>query len=498
MSRPSKGLVRNGLGLRGSVALGISSTAPVYSLAATLGFIVLAAGEQTPAALIIAFIPMLFIAFAYRELNREDPDCGTTFTWAAGALGKRTGWMGGWALALSGVFVLANLAQISGLYLWTLISPELAKNTAVVTATGLGFIALMTWVNVRGIRAGSVVQKLLGAVQAGALGLFVISMAVKLMTGDAPAPTAVQASWFNPAAFDSVQSMTQAVLLALFIYWGWDTCLALSEETRNPARTPGMAAVISASLLVGIYTGVSVLAMMFAGTGKDGTGLGNEENAGDVFHVLAEAAMGPWAWVVIVAVLVSAVSSTQTTILPTARGTLAMALQGALPARFGTVDPRYGTPVFSTVVMGVVSAGYYAGMTLISEDMLGDSIASLGLMIAFYYGLTGIACVIRFRGVLTASARNLWFKGILPAAGALAMAGAFTVSAIDMFERDYGATTIFGIGGTFVIGVGTLAAGVPLMELWYRRRAGKKPAGQHTDPEDRQEERHEDPVSTGV
>lgn len=497
MSQPSKGLVRNGLGLRGSIALGLSSTAPVYSLAATLGFIVLAAGEQTPAALIIAFIPMLLIAFAYRELNRDEPECGTTYTWAARTLGRRTGWMGGWALALSGVFVLANLAQVAGQYFWTLISPELSESTVVVTATGLGFIALMTWVNVRGIRAGSTVQKLLGAVQACALGMFVISMAVKLMTGDAPAPTAVEASWFNPAAFDSVQSMTQAVLLALFIYWGWDTCLALSEETRDPARTPGKAAVISASLLVGIYTGVSVLAMMFAGTGTDGTGLGNEDNAGDVFYALAEEAMGPWAWIVIIAVLVSVVSSTQTTILPTARGTLSMALQGALPARFGTVDPRYGTPVFSTVIMGVVSAGYYAGMTLISEDMLGDSIASLGLMIAFYYGVTGLTCVVRFRSELGTSARNLWFKGILPAAGALAMMTAFAISAVDMFDRGYGATTIFGIGGTFVIGVGSLAAGVPIMELWHRHRDRKLKNGPPAGPEPQQEQ-PEDTVTAGV
>ena len=91
-------------------------------------------------------------------------------------------------------------------------------------------------------------------------------------------------------------------------------------------------------------------------------------------------------WVLVVAVMISAVSSTQTTILPTARGTLAMAAYKALPKRFATVHPRYKTPSFSTLVMGIVAIVYYVGMTLISDNILPDSILSLGLAIAFYYG----------------------------------------------------------------------------------------------------------------
>ena len=76
----------------------------------------------------------------------------------------------------------------------------------------------------------------------------------------------------------------------------------------------------------------------------------------------------------VIAVLVSAVSSTQTTILPTARGTLSMATYRALPSRFKTVHPRFNTPSFSTLMMGVVASVYYIGMTLISDNILQDSI----------------------------------------------------------------------------------------------------------------------------
>ena len=67
--------------------------------------------------MVLAFIPMYFIAVAYAELNKAEPDCGTTFTWAARAFGTRTGWMGGWGIIAADVIVMANLAQIAGLLL---------------------------------------------------------------------------------------------------------------------------------------------------------------------------------------------------------------------------------------------------------------------------------------------------------------------------------------------------------------------------------------------
>ena len=463
-----KGLATGTLGLWGSVVIGLASTAPVYSLVATLGFVVLAVGAQAPIAFIIAFIPMLFIAFAYRELNRAVPDCGTTFTWGTKAFGPFVGWMGGWGVAVAGMVVLANLAQIGGQYLWLLVGDgSLASNVPVVTATGVVFIALMTWVSYRGIELGERVQNVLLAVQYFALALFAIVAFIKVGTGDAPNPTPVSLEWFNPFAFTDYSGFIEAVLLALFIYWGWDTCLALNEETKDPKRIPGRAALVTTVILLVTYVTVTVAAMSYAGLGTDGTGLANEDNANDVFLALKDLILGPWAWILVVAVLVSAVSSTQTTILPTARGTLAMAAYKALPTRFATVHPKYQTPSFSTLVMGIVAIVYYVGMTFISENILADSILSLGLAIAFYYGITGFACVWYFRKDLFRSARDFFFKGLFPLLGGLMLAYAFIQSCIDMYDVDYGYTIIWGIGGTFVIGVGALAFGVVLMLVWW-------------------------------
>src|SRR4051794_30312134 len=89
-----KGLKRGTVGLLSSIVIGTASTAPAYSLAATLGFVVIAVGVKAPSMMLLAFIPMYFIAVGYSELNKREPDCGTTFTWAARAFGPRTGWLG--------------------------------------------------------------------------------------------------------------------------------------------------------------------------------------------------------------------------------------------------------------------------------------------------------------------------------------------------------------------------------------------------------------------
>ena len=464
---PSKGLATGTLGLFGSTVIGLASTAPVYSLAATLGFVVLAVGAQAPIAFIIAFVPMLLIAFAYRELNRAVPDCGTTFTWATKAFGPRVGWMGGWGMAVAGMVVLANLAQIGGKYFWLLVNPGFAEDPLIVTATGVVFIALMTFISYRGTEIGEKLQNVLLGIQYLALVVFVIAAVVAVSTGTAPeGATAPDLSWFNPFAFESASGFVEAVLLALFIYWGWDTCLALNEETKDPERTPGRAAILSTLILLVTYVGVTVAAMAYAGLGSTGLGLSNEENAEDVFFALKDVLFGPWAWLLVIAVLVSAVSSTQTTILPTARGTLAMAAYRALPKRFGVVHPKYQTPAFSTIVMGVVSTVFYVGLTFISEDFLSDTILSLGLAIAFYYSITGFACVWFFRRELFANAHNVFFKFLFPLLGALMLTAAFIFSAIDMFNPDYGYTVLFGVGGVFVIGIGSLALGVVLMIVW--------------------------------
>jgi amino acid transporter len=121
-------------------------------------------------------------------------------------------------------------------------------------------------------------------------------------------------------------------------------------------------------------------------------------------------------------VLSSAAASTQTTILPTARTTLSMAVYKALPRAFAKVHPKYLTPTVSTLVMGAIAIALYIPLNYMSGgNVIPDAVTAIGLYIAFYYGLTGFACAWYYRKTLTSSMRNLWMRGILPVLGGLIM-----------------------------------------------------------------------------
>src|ERR1700748_72036 len=104
-----KGLKTGALGLVSSIVMGVASPPPAYSIAATLGFIVAVVGLGAPIVAVLAFVPMLLTSIGYSELNKSDPDCGTTFTWATRAFGPKTGWVGGWGIIGAGLLVMGSL-----------------------------------------------------------------------------------------------------------------------------------------------------------------------------------------------------------------------------------------------------------------------------------------------------------------------------------------------------------------------------------------------------
>ena len=474
----SKGLRAGALGLVGSIVVGIASTAPAYSLAASLGYVVIVqngngiVGVKAPLIMVLAFVPMYLIAVAYSELNRAEPDCGTTFTWAARAFGTRTGWMGGWGIIAADVIVMANLSQIAGSYTFALVGADtLAASTFWSTVAGIVWIAVMTYICYRGIEVSVRIQYALLGVEIVTLVAFAVFALVKVYTDDAPGGIKPSLSWLSPAGLSGT-AIVSATLIAVFIYWGWDTAVATNEEADDPATTPGRAAVISTVLLLMIYALVSVATIAFAGVGTSGIGLGNVDNADDVFAAMGHDVFGGGVvgWIMVhllaICVLTSASASTQTTILPTARTSLSMAAFKALPARFARIHPKYLTPTDSTIWMGAISIVFYVGLTLVSANILADTIAAVGLLIAFYYGLTGFVCAWFYRRTMWGRPRDVLMQGVLPLAGGILLLGFFVKACFTYADPNYGYTSLGKVGGVFLIGVGSLVLGVVLMFLY--------------------------------
>jgi amino acid transporter len=482
-----KGLKDGAIGLLSNTVIAIASVAPAYSLAAALAFVVGYVGLQSPVVMLLAFIPMACVAVGYSELNKVMPDCGTTFTWGTKTFGPKTGWMGGWGIIAADVIVMANLAGIAASYLFQFVGhfshsdwiSGLGNNKWWTLLVGIAWIIAMAYICYIGIEISARLQYGLLAIELIMLGILSVTALGKVYGGSA-GPQAIHPSWSWLNPFHSTLSgFALGMLTALFIYWGWDTAVSVNEETRDKTTAPGRAAITSTVVLLVTYVLVTVAAQAYAGIGDKGIGLNNPDNSGDVLSVLGNSVFGTtgfgWflAGLLILMVLSSAAASTLTTILPTARTTLSMAVYRSIPSQFARIHRRYLTPTWSTVGMALASIVFYAGMTLISTNLLGDTISSLGLMIAFYYGLTGLSCVWWFRKDLGRSRHDLLFKGILPGFGALVLFVFFFYGAQQFWSASYGSTfwTLpfpphWEIGGVFLTGIGALVVGVVLMFIY--------------------------------
>src|SRR5437660_12926940 len=263
-----KGLKRDALGYISNLVIAIASTAPAYSLAATLGFIVAVAGVgfHAPAVLIVSFIPILFVSVGYRFLNLADPDAGTTFAWTTRAVGPQIGWVNGWAIFLADIIVMASLAAIASNYTFLLFRSGGAPSNFWLIVGAVVWIAVMTWICYRGIELSARIQTFLLSLEIFTLALFVVVALIKVYANSPKGSIHVSASWFNP--FDlSWNSLIDAVLLGIFIYWFWASGVAVNEESRDATRGPGRAAVVSTVILLLIYVLVSVAAQAYHGTG---------------------------------------------------------------------------------------------------------------------------------------------------------------------------------------------------------------------------------------
>lgn len=461
----SKGLASGQLGLFAAVMIGISTIAPAYVLTSSIGPTVQAIGTQLPAIFIIGFIPMFLVALAYRELNADTPDSGTTFTWVSQAFGPVLGWLGGWGLLAANIIVLSNLAGVAVDFFYLFLSQatgnpalaELSGNKAINIITCLVFVGAAVFIACRGLTTTRMVQYVLVGFQLAVLAWFTIGAISQ--AAEQPGHLAFDASWFNPMQIDSFSAFAVGLSLSIFAFWGWDVCLTMNEETKNGEKTSGRAAALTAVGVLAIYLIGSIAMVMFAGIGETGLGLRNPENAENVFTSIATPVMGPFAILLSLAVLSSCAASLQSTMISPARSLLAISHHGALPKRFASIN-RFKSPAFATMVAGGVSAGFYALMRVLSNNVLNDTILALGMMICFYYGLTALACVWYFRHTALDSVRNFLLRLVAPLLGGIALVAVFVQTSIDSWDPAYGSgSEIFGIGLVFVIGVGIIALG---------------------------------------
>jgi amino acid transporter len=413
-------LKRGAIGYISNLCISMASTAPAYTLAASVGFLVLTQGVGThgPAVILVSFIPIFCLASAYKYMNNADPDCGTAFSWAARAISPSFGFMLGWFILFSDIVGNAQQSHLVGAYTFSLFGMHGAANSTVaVLLVGIVFIVILTWICWRGIELSARTQQALLAIELGILLLFAVVALIKAYTGSHPGSMPVSLDWFNPFQM-SFGSLVEGMLLGVFFFWGWDTGVMTNEESENASTAPGNAAVMSTVVLIVVFLLVTVAAQAYGGTAY----LAKHPN--DIFAGgLSSDVLGPLHFLLTIAVLLSTAAATQTTILPAARTALSMSRRGAIPAKLGEIHPTNLIPGPATIWAGIISVVWFIAISFISTDVLGDCVSGLGLLVCIYYGWVGFSCAIFYRREALKSIRKFVTLLVMPIFGGLALMG---------------------------------------------------------------------------
>ncbi|MGO8870764.1 MAG: APC family permease [Acidimicrobiales bacterium] len=446
----------NELSLFDSTVVAVSSVAPAYSLAATLSllFAAVGVGYAGPAVIVVSFIPVLFIAVAYFYLNRRDPNCGACYAWLSKLVSPSFGWFNGWVqVAASVLFCVAAPILAGGYTLQFLhsigwISTAAAHNAWLTATVGALWLAAITFITVYGIRWTANAQWVFLLIQYVALLGVSIWGIVKVAVEHPAGSTGFHFSWLNPLSIHGYEGLAAGSVLGLFFFWGWDTAINLNEESKNASKVPGQAGIISMFLLLFIFVLNIVSAEMLL-PAKELSGQGP-----NLLFYFGEQVGGRWVgYLIIIAVLSSTVADTQTTLLPAARVTMSMARDGVFPRAFGVIQGKFQTPMIGThILAGLALFGILlrtSSPTINSE--YGNLIDNIGILVAFYYGATGLACAWAYRKVQFQSLIFFFTGSLFPFVG-----GAFC------FWVGYEVIVQSGLSASAPVLV-TLVLGIPLM-----------------------------------
>ncbi|MER6788793.1 APC family permease [Streptomyces sp. NPDC000658] len=444
-----RGLQANVLGTFDTVVMAIAGSAPAYSIAATTAVLAGAVGLAGPAALLYCAIPMLGIALAFSRLSRIDVNAGASYSWVGRTLHPFLGFLSGWALVVSATIFMVAGSLPAGSMTLALFDAGLADDTALSTVVGAAWFLVMLAVVLGGARLTVRAQLIMSGVELAILALFAV---LALLHTDGS--LAFDWSWLGFSHFHGVSGFASGALVAAFYYWGWDVTSNLSEETRDSRRTTGLAGLIGVGVVFLLFEVFTIAVNVVLSSQQI------EDNGANVLAALGQEVWPGWGGkLLIVAVMLSTVATLETTLIQVTRSLFAMGRDRTMPSALGRVHRAWNTPWVAIAVVGGVALALFVASNLLGSvgDILADAISAIGLQIAVYYGLAGLAAVVAYRRTLLTSAADFVLGGLWPLFGSLFM---FWVFAESLGELEPAAVAI---------GVGGLAVGLAPM-LWYWRR----------------------------
>lgn len=450
------GLRADALGFAESVIMGIAGSGPAYSLAASTATLVGAVGVLAPASLLYCGLIMFGIVFAFRHLNRVVVNAGASYAWVGAIFSPALGFLAGWALIISSVVFMVSGTLPAAAATLKLLAPDVADDQRAITVVAALWLVAIGAIVGKGIKLSSYVQVGFTVIEVGVLGLLLALAAL----GFAPAPAhAVAAAWFTGTGFTPALFAAGAAT-SLFALSGWDVTANLNEETRDGGRTAGAGSIVAVVIVILLLSGFSALSLLLlsdAAISRAGINI--------VSVVAAKVMPHPWDYLAVVAVMVSTIGTLETSILQFTRTLFAMSRDKALHPRYGRLHPVYQTPWVATLLITALGLVLLFGSLTLHgiKTVINDTVNAVGFQVAFYYGLTGLACAWYFRAEARNGVGPFFLLFLWPLVG-VAFCFAIAVYSVPNFDLT-----------TNMLGAGSIAIGI-IPYLWgWRRRSPTTP-----------------------
>jgi amino acid transporter len=388
--------------------LASASMGPAYSLASTMGAIVVAAGYMAPLAFLVLSIVMLCMAISFAQLSQVEPNAGSSYSWIRSSFGRRTGAYGAWLLLLSNFFATMAIAVPAGIYTLALVAPAHEQDPAWAACVGAVWIIASAVLLYAGMAPTAHVT--LVALGFEILVLLAAAVAASLHV---PIPAHVtKTSIPLPASFGFVGFVT-AMTLAVWMNDGWEVSASTSEEVNDAADSAGRGGILGLIISTVVLV-VSMYAFLHIGSLQ-----GFADNQADALAYIGSLlGGGVWRFLIVVAVLLSTLSTLWTTVLYLTRSVFAMGRDGVLWHKLGDLDAR-DEPLAATVTVTVLVTlcELVTGFSKSAADQLELVLNASSVFLGLLFVLSAAAAARRFWGEPAARLRGV----LVPLFGAVSL-----------------------------------------------------------------------------
>jgi amino acid transporter len=409
-SAPAR-LEADAIGVAQDTIIGLANVGPTLSVGLVMPALAAAAAYAGVPVILICLAPMLIIANAYRRLNLWAANCGASFEWVGRAIDPYLGFFTGWlmlAANILGTIAATVILAPSVLAVFGAVSSSTWPNIFIATAVLVGVVVLA----VVGIRPTARTQVGMAAIEYTILiGISIWGLVVVL--GHHPGTYPITSSWFSLSGVDGKGDLAAGLLLAVFLFAGWDATVYVNEEVKHRRVNPGRAAVYAVALLAVIYI---IAQIGFQGVVSPAKLQANASSA--LVYVAQALGGGGWAKVMALSLALSVIASVGMGVVSLARISYGMATRRVLPPILSQVNRRFSTPAIASIVMGVILVAVtWVYLLFTSFATLFSTLIDVdGLLYAAFYVLTAFAMIVYYRRRVVNSAWDTMLVGVLPAA----------------------------------------------------------------------------------